>query len=192
MSAVPERSVVRSRRALLVTVAGAACRPVRGASSWPTGWVSPREAAPALVLTDGQGRSRAWPAWLHGRTTAVQLIFTGCGSTCPTQGALFSHMAARHQGKPLQWLSISVDALGDDPVRLRAWQERLGAQATWHTAVPTLADVDRLVGFLRGGPAAAELHTTQVFAFDRQGRLAYRTGDRTPVALLDELVAAIT
>ena len=184
----------RRRHWLLAPVAAlAAPAALRAATpvSWPTGWVKPRDLPPPLELTDSQGRRRPLADRLRGQATAVQLVFTGCGTTCPTQGALFSHMAARHQGRRVQWLSISIDALGDDPPRLRAWQARLGAQPAWQAAVPAVADVDRLVAFLRGGPATADAHTTQVFAFDREGRLAYRTGDQTPVALLDQLVDAV-
>jgi protein SCO1/2 len=100
-------------------------------------------------------------------------------------------MAGRHRSKPVRWLSLSIDALGDDPARLQAWQHKLGSQPAWQAAVPAVRDVDRLVAFLRGGPAGGDTHTTQVFGFDREGRLAYRTGDATPVALLDQLVDAL-
>lgn len=177
-----------SRRACLLATGGLLIEPARSATAWPTGWVQPRPAAPAIALVDSEARSLPLPQRLRGHLTAVQLIYTGCGSTCPTQGRLFSYMAERHRQRPVHWLSISIDALGDDPRRLREWQAQLGAQANWLAAVPSPQDVDRVVAYLRGGAAGSDSHTTQVFAFDRQGALAYRTGDATPVALLDQLV----
>lgn len=177
-----------SRRACLLAAGALAVEPALAATAWPTGWVQPRLPAPAIVLVDSDARSQPLPQRLQGQLTVVQLIYTGCGTTCPTQGRLFSYMAERHRHRPVRWLSISIDALGDDPRRLREWQARLGAQPRWQAAVPAPQDVDRVVSFLRGGAAGGDSHTTQVFAFDRQGALAYRTGDATPVALLDELV----
>lgn len=179
------------RRQALLAVAACAARSVQAAPAWPTGWARPRRPAPALALTDSGGHVQSWRDRLQGSATAVQLIFTGCSSTCPTQGLLFAHMAARHQSRPVRWLSISIDALSDDPGRLRAWQERAGRHPAWQAAVPALRDVDAVVAFLRGGDAGVALHTTQVFGFDRAGHLAYRTGDAPPVALLDQLVDAL-
>lgn len=177
-----------SRRACLLAAGALAIEPTRAATAWPTGWVQPRLPAPAVVLVDSDARSQPLPQRLQGQLTVAQLIYTGCGTTCPTQGRLFSHMAERHRHRPVRWLSISIDALGDDPRRLRDWQSQLGAQPRWQAAVPAPQDVDRVVTFLRGGAAGSDSHTTQVFAFDPQGRLAYRSGDATPVALLDQLV----
>ncbi len=154
----------------------------------PTGWVSPRLPAPAVRVVASDGRKRPFGEVVAGKVTALQLMFTGCSTTCPAQGAQFAALAGRVQADDVQLLSISIDALGDTPARVSAWQARFGAAPAWRTAVADLADVDRLAAFVRGFPARPGTHTSQVFVFDRQGRLAYRTGDSPRVA---ELVALL-
>lgn len=65
------------------------------------------------------------------------------------------------------------------------------AAHAWAAGVPAVADVDPLASYLRGVPAKALTHTAQVFAFDREARLVYRTGDSPPAALVVELLAHI-
>lgn len=188
----PCATVPLGRRAVLAAGAAWAGGITRAEVSWPTGWVQPRPAAPALALTDTRDRTAPLPERLKGCVTLVQLVFTGCGDTCPIQGRLFSQMAARHRAKPaVHWLSISIDALSDDARRLRAWQAQIGPERAWQAGVPAARDVSALMQFLRGGPSGGDTHTTQVFGFDRYGLLAYRTGDSPPVALLDQLVDAL-
>ena len=98
----------------------------------PTGAPTALQPAPPLVFTDGLGRAATWPALLAGGlVTAVQTIFTTCSSTCPTQGQFFATLAARQRVPGLRCLSLSIDALGDDPPRLAVWQARFGAHPAW-------------------------------------------------------------
>jgi protein SCO1 len=147
------------------------------APSPPSGWLKPRPSAPALLLTRSDGQPQPLPAALQGKVTAVQLMFTGCSSTCPIQGALFALLAPHLPAKQMQLLSISIDALGDTPASLKAWQARFGVHPLWNAALPGVRDVDRLADFLRGTPGRSGTHTSQVFVFDAHGQLAYRTGD---------------
>jgi protein SCO1 len=203
-AALPPRcdDVNASRRRLLTGAAvsmalPAVCRAqaagtASAATPPPLGWLRPRELAPDVLLTDAQGHSQPLRARLMGRTTAVQLMFTGCTTTCTTQGALFSLMAERLDGTSAPaWLSISIDALGDDAARLARWQQRLGANPRWCAAVPAVREVDGLAAFLRGGLPSSGTHTNQVFVFDRQARLAYRTGDDPPPPFLQALLSTV-
>jgi protein SCO1/2 len=93
-----------------------------------------------------------------------------------------------------QLLSISVDALGDDPASLKRWLARFSSTAApWSAAVPPVAEVDRLVDWLRGKPSKGA-HSGQVFLFDREARLRYRTADLPPArevrSLLHQLASA--
>jgi len=157
----------------------------------PTGWVNPRQIAPALSLQCADGRPRNLRQLLAGRVTAVQLMFTGCTTSCPLQGALFAQVAGKLPPQNLQLLSISIDALGDDAKTLAQWQGRFGHHAAWAAGVPAVGDVDALAGYLRGVSARAGTHTAQVFAFDSQARLVYRTGDAPRAALVVELLTHI-
>ena len=151
------------------------------------GRVPPPQPLPDLGLRLHDGRRAGLAALLRGRVTALQLMFTGCSSVCPLQGAVFAAVQERlaaGDGRtapgPLQLLSVSIDALGDDARALAAWRQRHGAGPGWLAGVPAVADVDRLVDVLRGRISTADRHTAQVFVIDRLGRLAYRCAELAP------------
>jgi protein SCO1/2 len=129
-----------------------------------------------LLLQDGSRTSLASIA--AGHATAVQLIFTGCSTTCPIQAAIFQ-MVEDHlpdmAAKGIQLLSLSVVPLQDTPTAMRAWLRRFNAGPNWLAASPDLDDVPRLQGFFGKASGSTADHSTQVSILDRQGRLAWRT-----------------
>ena len=156
----------------------------------------PLAPPPAMRLRMHDGRTLSPSALLEGRVTALQLMFTGCSATCPIQGALFAEverqlLARRTVPGDVQLISASIDVLGDDPAALAGWLGRFGARGLWRATTPAVSDLDRWLDFLQGRRAGADRHTTQVYLFDRRGRLALRTVDLPPpqevVRLLDEL-----
>lgn len=160
----------------------------------PTGLVLPPQPGPALRLRTQDGRERELRQLLQGRITALQLMFTGCSTSCPAQGALFAALATAGLPARGQLLSVSIDALGDDPKSLSAWLARFGASASqWQAGVPAVRDVDPFADWLKGAPGRSGTHTAQVFLFDAQGRLRFRTPDEPPaqavLALLKQLAA---
>lgn len=181
------------RRKLLAAALGiaAARNAIASEAREATGWVLPRLAALPIELTNTDGRSQTLSKALAGRVTAVQLMFTGCSSTCPIQGALFAELARQLRTTDVQLLSISIDALGDSLPALASWQARFGAHRAWAAALPKIADVDSLARFMRGSPARPGTHTAQVFVFDRQSRLCYRTADAPAVSELQSLLTRI-
>jgi len=164
------------------------------AAAAPKGLVLPRQPAPNLPLTDTSGGSMGLSARLGGKVTAVQLMFAGCSSTCPIQGAVFAAVAERVRAADVQLLSLTVDPLGDSPQALRDWLRRFGQHRFWTAAAPRVQDVDALAGFLRGTPPKPGTHSSQVFLFDRHARLAFRTVDQPSAehlaGLLEQLAAA--
>lgn len=182
---------LRRRQLLALAGAWAASAPARAVTAPPTGWVLPRLPAPAIGVTGADGQAQALPALLSAKITAVQLMFTGCSSTCPIQGALFAALAGRLRDADVQLLSISIDALGDNPQALAHWQARFGLHPAWRAALPNVMQVDRLADFLKGVSGKPGTHTAQVFVFDRKAQLCYRTGDAPPVAELEALLAHV-
>jgi protein SCO1/2 len=157
------------------------------------GPVRPPLPAPRLQLTGEDSKAFELAARLRGRISAVQLMFTGCSAVCPIQGALFAALAPLVAGaREMQLLSLSIDALGDSPAALRAWRARFGAPANWHTAVPRAGDVDRLLDFLRGRAQGVDRHTAQIYLFDRQARLAYRTAEMPPARFVADLMGELS
>jgi protein SCO1 len=159
----------------------------------PFGPLRPSLPAPKLSLTADDGKRFELSERLRGRITALQLMFTGCSATCPIQGALFGALAPQLVGqREMQLLSVSIDPLGDSPQAVRAWRGRFGTHAQWQGAVPRVEDVDRLLDFLRGRAAGADRHTAQVYLFDRQSRLAYRTADMPPARFVAETMGQLS
>lgn len=187
-------TAVTRRRFVLATVALLPAWAPRVGAHGSFGPVQPALAAPALVLQDLDGRARPWSNWLHGRITAVQLMFTGCSAICPIQGALFAQAQQGLQGQDpgLRLLSVSIDPLGDSSQALQAWLKQFGAlPARWSAALPGLKGVDALLDFLRGRASGPDRHTAQAYIFNRQGRLVYRTEDMPNPAALVQLMQSI-
>lgn len=174
-----------SRRDLLKGVAALALlRTTGGVSAHGLlGPVTPALPLPALEVTLHDGRRLPLAAVLRGRLTALQLMFTGCSSVCPVQGAVFAELQALLRRESAgrapapQLLSISIDALGDDAPALARWRTQFGAGADWRAGVPDLAGVDRLLDTLRGRATGVDRHSAQVFIVDGAGRLVYRCAE---------------
>lgn len=174
-----------SRRDLLKGVAALALlRTTAGVSAHGLlGPVTPALPLPALEVMLHDGRRLPLAAVLRGRPTALQLMFTGCSSICPVQGAVFAELQALLRRETAgrapapQLLSISIDALGDDAPALARWRTQFGAGADWRAGVPDLAGVDRLLDTLRGRATGVDRHSAQVFIVDGAGRLVYRCAE---------------
>lgn len=183
---------MKRRRALGALLAGCA----GGVRAQPApsphdnlGPLRPPLPAPALALVDEAGRPFELAQRLRGRVSAVQLVFTGCSATCPIQGALFAAVAPQLPGPQAQLLSLSIDPLGDTPAALRSWLARFGAHPAWHAGLPSVQGAEQLLDFLRGRARGADRHTAQVYLFDRQARLAWRTVEMPPAAQVTALLA---
>ncbi|WP_213955022.1 MULTISPECIES: SCO family protein [unclassified Variovorax] len=157
------------------------------------GEVRPPLPAPDIQVTSNGGSKSQLRDLLAGRATALQLMFTGCSSVCPIQGALFAQVqAALPRGDaPLQLLSASIDPLGDDPRALTAWLGRFGAGPRWSAFSPAPASLDRWLDFLAGRSVGPDKHTAQVYFFDRQARLVLRTVDFPRPAEVARLLAQL-
>jgi protein SCO1/2 len=180
------------RRGALAWLLGTPCawaQPAAVPAHDPFGPMRPPLPAPKLRLTREDGSAFDLPTQLRGRISAVQLMFTGCSATCPIQGALFAALAPMVAAqREMQLLSLSIDPLGDSPQALAAWRARFGAATNWQAAVPGVRDVDRLLDFLRGRAQGVDRHTAQIYLFDRQARLAYRTADMPPARFVADLM----
>jgi protein SCO1/2 len=144
------------------------------------GPVAPAEAVPSLSCVSSDGRTTTLVELLTGRTTALQLMFTGCSAVCPMQGALFARVQGRltnRLGRNIQLLSLSIDPLSDDPKALSAWLKRFDARPGWFAASPALAALDQVTALFRGGVNAADDHSTRVCLINRGARLVWRTSD---------------
>lgn len=186
--AQPARPAQPDRRAWLLRATGSvwaaasAALPGIAHAHDGLGPVTPPLAAPPLPLQLHDGRSTHLPAVLQGHVTAVHLMFTGCSALCPVQGAVFAELQSLVGGAlpRAQLLSISIDPVGDDAVALAAWRRRFSAGTAWLAAAPPVRHAEAMPAFLGGRrqrETTGDRHNTQVYLFDRQGRLAYRCAE---------------
>jgi len=138
--------------------------------------LQPARPVARVRLRMAGGGSSELRTLVSGQVTAVQLMFTGCGTTCLTQGALFAALQERLAGqrRDARLLSISIDALGDDPKVLAGWLGRFGAQGgLWSAGVPAVQETDRLLAEFSIGSRAinAAEHLNRVFVVDPAGFL---------------------
>ena len=163
------------------------------------GRIEPPEPVPDVAILRDDGGRTTLARQLRGRLTALHFMFTGCTSTCPIQGATFARVQAMlgaTRDDRLQLLSVSVDAIGDDPAALARWRERLSAGDRWRAAVPVREQATRLLDWAGGGrPYGADTHATQVLLVDDRARLVLRSADlpdATEIAGLLQALAATT
>jgi len=149
------------------------------------GRIRPPVPVPNVRLLRQDGTFVALPDIVVGHATAVQLMFTGCSSTCPLQAAIYQLVESRiadMASRKIQLLSLSVDPLEDTPKAMRAWLDRFQAGPNWLAAAPEADDVALLQGFFGRASGAYADHSTQVNIIDRRGRLVWRTVE-LPTAL---------
>ncbi len=174
-----------SRRTLLrnaAVLATATACPSLHAQHGTIGLVSPPARLDDTFLIDQTGKKRLLSSFLLQRVTALQTIYTGCGSVCPLQGALFSAVQERlpqiHGRYPVQLLSIGIDPLSDSPSALHYWLTRFQAGPAWNAATPALQDVDQMRKTLSGSQLPLGNiadHATQIYCFDASARLRWRS-----------------
>jgi protein SCO1/2 len=126
----------------------------------------------------GDGASAGLATLLRGRATALHLMFTGCSSVCPIQGAIFQRVQALlpdQETRGIQLMSLSIEPLADTPRALREWLQRFDSRDGWIAVAPEPKDLDRLLDLFGPGRNAVDSHATQVNIIDRRGNLVFRT-----------------
>jgi protein SCO1/2 len=173
---------ISARGALLALFAGASAWAGAPASlpALPRVYVNPDPAPIAdFTLTDQDGKPRAFSS-LRGEPALVFFGFTHCPSVCPTQlGRLkLLHESGNGALKPVRIVLVSVDGARDTPARLRSFLGPLSADFIGLTGDPkaTSGIAAQFAAVFFKEPAAKDgsynvVHSTQVFAVDKAGRL---------------------
>jgi protein SCO1/2 len=132
-----------------------------------------------FTLTDQNGKPRAFSS-LRGQPALVFFGFTHCPNVCPTQlGRLkLLHESGNGALKDVRIVLVSVDGARDTPARLRSFLGPLSADFIGLTGDPkaTSGIAARFAAVFFKEPAAKDgsynvMHSTQVFAVDKAGRL---------------------
>jgi protein SCO1 len=164
---------------------GSEARDAARSSHFPFGPVVPARLIPGWPVVTHRGENTNLATLLHGRVTALQLMFAGCTATCPIQGALFGQ-AQRELGETtdVQLISLTIAPLADTPAVLTSWLRNFDAGPKWLGVSPRVEDLEQIFTVLTGGgekrPAGPDPHTGQVYITNRRAELVYRTPSMPP------------
>lgn len=109
---------------LLLLLALAACKDDAPATPKP---LDDLGEVPAFTLQDQTGGVTT-EAWLAGRVTIANFVFTRCDTICPMLSLKMARLAAETQ-ESVQLVSFSVDPAYDTPPVLAEYASRYGADA---------------------------------------------------------------
>lgn len=151
-----------------------------------------------FTLADQDGRPRAFSS-LRGAPVLVFFGFTHCPNVCPTTLARLKSLHAARGGalKGARIVLVSVDGERDTPARLRSYLAPVSADFIGLTGDPkvTAEIAARFAAVFFKEPAAKDggynvMHTTQVFAVDKAGRLRASFADASieDMATITELL----
>jgi protein SCO1/2 len=153
-----------------------------------------------FTLTDQDGKARAFSS-LRGEPVLVFFGFTHCPSICPTTLARLRALHAARAGalKEARIVLISVDGARDTPERLKTYLAALSPDFIGLTGDPRAISkiAARFAAVFFKEPAAKDgsynvMHSTQVFALDRAGRLRATFADASveDMATITQLLLA--
>jgi protein SCO1/2 len=161
----------------------------QAATHLPFGPVRPARALPGIYITLSDGTKQRLDNLLAGHWTVVQLIFTGCSTTCPVQGAIFQETQKRLDAidGDVRLLSISIDPLGDTPELLEKWRRQFEAGNRWQAAVPQIDDLGALLDVLGGRGEGVDIHNARAYFINPRGELQYITEEMPSPKFLTNL-----
>lgn len=165
---------------LLLTCGAGASAQTEAAPNGDHGRIKPPVPVPDIPLLRFDGAMTTLPGLTRGYATAVQMMFTSCGTVCPMQAAIFSRVQKllpdMHAAKS-QLLSLSIDPEDDNAKALSAWKRRYRGGPSWIVAAPGAKDSARIQNFFGQAKGRYADHSAQVNIVDREGRLVWRTNE---------------
>jgi protein SCO1 len=155
-----------------------------------SGPVLPPRRMPAMTVVLDNGETVELKSLFAGHWTLAQLIFTGCSTTCPIQGAVFSKTQAELKAANVdaQLLSISIDPLGDDAKSLTNWLDSFDRGPGWRAVIPPYDNLGPLLDILGGRGKGIDVHDARAYLVDPKGDLRFITEELPSTQLLVNLV----
>jgi len=182
---MPQAIADPGRRRLCASAAGAMLAALAGARmpdaqavNADHGRLIPPVPIPDIRVRDADGKYSSLAAMVRGRATALHLMFTGCSTVCPIQGAIFERVQSLlpdQRERRIQLLSLGIEPLEDTPAAMRAWLRRFDAHAGWTAVAPDIDDLPRVLQIFGRGQNSVENHATQVNIINPSGELVWRT-----------------
>jgi protein SCO1 len=84
---------------------------------------------------------------VRDKTVIINLMYTGCGETCPANTAELARIndiLGRRMKRDIVMVSLSIDPVADTPARLKQYWESFGAKPGWLFLTGKPGDVARL------------------------------------------------
>lgn len=101
-----------------------------------------------ILLYDQHGKPvRFYDDLVKDRTVIINLMYTGCGETCPANTAelaKINDLLGQRMGRDIIMVSLSIDPVADTPARLKQYWESFGAKPGWLFLTGKPGEVDRL------------------------------------------------
>lgn len=109
---------------------------------------------------------------LKGQPYVVSFFFTTCPSVCPRQNQKLKELQERFKGRPVRFLSISVDPENDTPEVLREYAARYGAEKDqWLFLTGDLTLIRRIGVEIFQQPIDRGFHTEKFVLVDAEGKI---------------------
>jgi protein SCO1 len=160
----------------------------------PAETVALGQPMPGFTLQDQEGRPLSL-AQLQGNVIAVNFIYTRCPlpEVCPRLTSHFARLQKRFEGKPVRFLTITLDPQYDTVAILKDYARKWRADSSrWHLLTGPQVTVDLIAkrfGMLYWPEQGQLTHTSVTGVIDPQGRLAARIeGSSYSAAQLGDLI----
>jgi protein SCO1 len=147
---------------------------------------------PDLVLRDQEGRKvHFYSDLIKDKVVVLSFFYTSCAYTCGLQGRTFSKLQSllgERLGKSVFLVSVTIDPVKDDPLKLKAWGQRYNLQPGWTLVTGEEAEMNKILIPFVGTPAGASMHFPATFiGNDSKGTWTSAAGVLSPEALLDAI-----
>lgn len=101
-----------------------------------------------IVLYNQYGKPvRFYDDLVKDKTVIINLMYTGCGETCPANTAelaKINDLLGQRMGRDIVMVSLSIDPLADTPARLKQYWESFGAKPGWLFLTGKPSEIDQL------------------------------------------------
>jgi protein SCO1/2 len=100
-----------------------------------------------LLYTQHGKPLRFYDDLVKDKTVIINLMYTGCGETCPANTAelaKINDLLGSRMGRDIIMVSLSIDPVTDTPARLKQYWESFGAKPGWFFLTGKPGEVDRL------------------------------------------------
>jgi protein SCO1/2 len=131
----------------------------------------------SVRLVDENDAARTLDSW-RGKVVVLDFIYTSCGDICPIKTAQLAAVQAALDPalrRGVQFVSVSIDPLHDDPAALKAYAARTGANLSdWSFLTGPMSNVAEFSAAFDAVAAdggAIPSHITTIRLLDRAGHV---------------------